>query len=137
MGNDLIGVGTVRAIVEAQHQSLRRQVAAEDLAVAVLHRHRIGHDHAVVAQDLFAGIQLAQARHVVVPFFTLLHDAAGGVEAAEDASDLFVVAALDLDQRIQVVADALSRRMAGSEESRDSRACMSLQHFGEASRSAS
>ncbi|KAG1244289.1 hypothetical protein G6F68_015507 [Rhizopus microsporus] len=39
-GHHFIGVGLVRAIVEGQHHGLRRQVAAEDLAVAVLHRHR-------------------------------------------------------------------------------------------------
>ncbi|KAG1267169.1 hypothetical protein G6F65_013952 [Rhizopus arrhizus] len=83
-GHHFIGVGLVRAIVEGQHHGLRRQVAAEDLAVAVLHRHRVRLDHPVVAQDRFAAVVLVQVGDVVVPLLALQFDGTGALEAAED-----------------------------------------------------
>ncbi|MNI22989.1 hypothetical protein D3C73_765560 [compost metagenome] len=106
-GHHFIGIGLVRAIVEGQHHRLRRQVAAEDLAVAVLHRHRVRLDHAVVAQDRFAAVVLVQVRDVVVPLLALQFDGTGALEAAEDAGQFLVVVALDLVQRLQVFANAL------------------------------
>ncbi|MNT01936.1 hypothetical protein D3C72_1364230 [compost metagenome] len=97
----------MRAIVEGQYHRLRRQVAAEDLAVAVLHRHRVRLDHAVVAQDRFAAVVLVQVRDVVVPLLALQFDGTGALEAAEDAGQFLVVVALDLVQRLQVFANAL------------------------------
>ncbi|MCW0416725.1 hypothetical protein NB689_002479 [Xanthomonas sacchari] len=115
-GDDLVGVFAMRAVVETQHHGLRRQIAAEHLTVAVLHRHRVRGDHAVVAQDRLARVQRAQVGDVVLPLLALLHDRPGAIEAAEDRGDLAVVGAFDLVERFQVFADALvqlDRRQRG------------------------
>ncbi len=106
-GDYVVGVGLVRTVVEGEDHGLGRQVAAEDFAVAVLHRHRVGFDHAVVAQDRVAAVLLVQVGDVVVPLLALQFNRTGAVEAAEDAGDFLVVGALDFIEGVQVFADAL------------------------------
>ena len=108
-GGDFLGVGTVRAVIETEHHGALGQGTPEQLALAVIHRHRVRLHHAEVAQDGLAAVQAQQVGLVIGPFFALQFDRPGPLEAAEDLGELGVVAALDLVQCAQVFLHPLAQ----------------------------
>ena len=108
-GDDFFGMGPVRAVIKAQHHSAFGQGAAEQLALAIVHRHRIGLDHAEVAQDRRAAVPGQQVGLVVLPFLPFQFDRPGALEAAENVREFSVVGPFDLGQCGQVLFHALAQ----------------------------